>query len=381
MTRPYDTSQSVYYLEDDEPVDFYRIRRPGDKEKRSNNSSIIRRRPRTAEKPDTSFQLELPPMSKTMGRKNKSLPTSAKRSSPFSKSHLVQIRSPNKTYLVSDGKSIMVTQLRAPIIPTDNNENKVERQTKPEKQEKRDEDTDWDSLLEDFIKTHKLEDESKAYNLSKHAKVKLAKAIDEDDYQRGEELHKAIRLLNKIAFPAAHPLPIITNNERIASANKEIDELNQKHDERLEKYENHRKQLNDQRRSRQESEIEGLTNHLGTNKFLMPFQKPSGVLLNEKKKQKFSAKLGDFESAKQLKTITERMMQNEAEDAKSRALHRAEEMHTFLIEKHVKEDYCAEMNDERKRLALEMDREAEINPIKRRIEQLERGVHPPLYVF
>lgn len=377
-----DTSQYDDYdcINFDDEIDFYHVPRPKDKEKRSTTSFQIRRRPKTTESRDTTFQLELPPMSKSTTCKNSSLPASAKRIPPPRQSHLIQLqtRSPNKTYIVSDGKSIMVTQLRAPVIPVDK---PVEKKKVTQKQQDAPNSANMQELLDDFMKNKKLEDESMAYPLSKFAKVQLDKAIEEDDYQRGEEFHKAIRLLNKIAFPAAPPTPIVTTSERIASATREIDMLNKKHDERLEAFHNDRQKINEQRKSRQEQEIENMTNYLGTNKFLMPFQKPSGVLLNEKRKQKESAKIGDFEKAKNLKRITDQMSQDETEQAKQRALTRAENMHLSLVEKHSREEDCANQNEERLRMTLDMDREADIEPIRKRIEQLERGVHPPLYVF
>ena len=124
-----------------------------------------------------------------------------------------------------------------------------------------------------------------------------------------------------------------------------------------------------------EKEIQEFEEKWSNPKSLLPFSKPSPILLQLKKKQKSMALSKQFQQAKEIKQICEDLEKNESLEATKKASQLMNSQFSSLLEKQQKEIDCLFDNTQRKISIIKLEKEKSIDVNLKQQKHLESKVN------
>ncbi|EAX95525.1 hypothetical protein TVAG_310970 [Trichomonas vaginalis G3] len=215
--------------------------------------------------------------------------------------------------------------------------------------------------------------------LIKYAKNLQLDAVGIEDYDRAQELDEAIKFLeHNCEMTKPKEEPVITVEMRIEQTKQNIQDCEEKYNNKIKEFEESTQLKMKELQSSHESEIKLLEAKVSSPDFIHEFDKPSSRLLSLREQQRIRALQKDYNGAKELKRHADQLEKEETETARRRAIRKVKILFTQLQQKHEREDECASQNWARQKTAIELEREAEITPMKQLLHQLERNGHQAL---
>ena len=204
-------------------------------------------------------------------------------------------------------------------------------------------------------------------------------AVIDEDYDKAEEIEEAVKFLERNGESKQVKVePVITVDMRIEQTKQNIEDTENKYKNRLQSFENSKKLRLKELENAHAAEIAALEENVSSPDFLHQFDKPSANLLQVRELQRTRAFQKDFIGAKQMKKIGDEMEKRETEEAKKKAVAKIELMYKQLLDKQKREIACAKENWKRQKIAIQLEKEAELNPMKALLSQLERNGHQSL---
>lgn len=240
-------------------------------------------------------------------------------------------------------------------------------------------DSELDQALSEVINQKQRPMPEMRSPLIKYAKHLQLDSVSIEDYDRAAELDEAIKFLERNCETAKpKEEPVITIEMRIEQTKQNIQDCEEKYANRIREFEESIKLKMEELQSAHDSEIRLLEAKVSSPEFIHEFDKPSARLLGLRELQRTRALQKDYHGAKEIKRHADALEKEETEIARKRAMRKVKILFTQLTQKHEKEDDCARQNWDRQRIAIELEKEAEISPMRQLLHQLERNGHQVL---
>ena len=338
-------------------------------------------------KTDDFSKNDITPQNYEMGRKN--LETSPP----------IAIFSPDRTSPRSP-KGVLLTSLKSPVVskskttgkkspneknsPKDSQKKQIKsRSTGPEENSedipvldlKQFSETDYLNAINLILKNKQKPEPEIYQDVLAYSRRRLAEATISEDYDTCEEMNDCIKFLEENNENPNTNSPVITIEMRIDQTKQSIADINEKYDKKLVEFDQQKAMKMVELKAAHEAEMSKIEEQVSQPEFLHQFDKPSAKLQQIRVIQKEKAIMKDFAGAKEYKRIGDELQKKETEMAKRKVIEKIELLTSKQEEKHEIAVKCAKQNWERKRITIEQEREAELEPLRMLLSQMENKGH------